>query len=123
VTRFKKIVPVFKVANMDRAVDFYTSVLGFQLLWRSADDAGGEICMLQLGETELLCSTGSHLGDKPCFTGTLYFHMDGVREYYGQVKDQVEIVWPLEEMEYGLIEFGLRDRDGYVLAFAEEKEA
>jgi hypothetical protein len=29
-------------------------------------------------------------------------------------------VWPLEQQEYGTREFGIRDPDGYVLAFAEE---
>jgi hypothetical protein len=78
--------------------------------------------MLQQGETEVLLSTGAHLGDKPCFTGTLYFQIEGVREFYERVKDRVELVWPLEEMEYGMTEFGLRDRDGYMLAFAEESK-
>jgi uncharacterized glyoxalase superfamily protein PhnB len=78
--------------------------------------------MLQAGETRLMLSTGSHLGDKPGFAGTLYFETTGVREFYGQIKDQVEIVWPLESMEYGTLEFGIRDRDGYTLAFAEQEQ-
>ncbi len=33
--------------------------------------------MLEGGATNLLLSTGPHLGGNPRFTGTLYFHMDG----------------------------------------------
>ena len=119
---FKRVVPVLKVSDMQKSVDFYTGVLGFSVAWRAADDGGGENCMLQAGAADLLLSTGTHLGDKPQFTGTLYFHMGGVQELFERVKNQVEIVWPLETMEYGQKEFGIRDSDGYTLAFAEALE-
>jgi catechol 2,3-dioxygenase-like lactoylglutathione lyase family enzyme len=121
-SEFQKVVPVLKVSDMQKSVDFYTGVLGFTVVWRAANDGGGENCMLQNGAADLLLSTGSHLGDKPQFTGTLYFHMAGVQEFFERVKDQVAIVWPLEAMEYGQSEFGLRDCDGYTLAFAESLE-
>jgi uncharacterized glyoxalase superfamily protein PhnB len=119
VVEFKKIVPVLKVSNMQNAVAFYTSVLGFTVAWRSANDGGGENCVLQVGATSLMLSTASHLGDKPRFTGTLYFHMGGVQEFFDRIKNKVEIIWPLETMEHGQTEFGIRDGDGYTLAFAE----
>jgi uncharacterized glyoxalase superfamily protein PhnB len=121
-TRLKQIIPVLRVHDMQRSIDFYCDVLKFELLWRSPDDAGAEVCMLQSGATALMLSTGSQLGDKPSFTGTLYFDMDGVATFYEQVKNQVEIVWPLETMDYGTLEFGLRDPDGYTLAFSEDEE-
>jgi catechol 2,3-dioxygenase-like lactoylglutathione lyase family enzyme len=37
---FKKIVPVLKVSDMQRAVDFYTGVLGFTACWRATNDGG-----------------------------------------------------------------------------------
>ena len=119
---FKQIVPVLKEAEMDRAMNFYTNVLGFAVSWRAPDDGGGENCMLQAGETSLLLSTGTHLGGTPQFTGTLYFHMTGVRELFGRVNGKAEVVWPLEAMEYGQTEFGIHDPDGYTLAFAESSE-
>jgi len=111
--------PVLRVADLERAIDWYVR-LGFTLCWRAPNDGGGENSMLEAGETSLMLSTGSHLGDKPAFTGTLYFATSGVRELYELVKDTVEMVWPLSEMDYGTLEFGIRDRDGYLLAFAEE---
>jgi uncharacterized glyoxalase superfamily protein PhnB len=119
---FKRIVPVLKVADMDRAVNFYGDVLGFAVCWRAANDGGGENCMLQAGETSVLLSTGAHLGGTPQFTGTLYFNMTGVREFFERVNGKAEVVWPLETMEYGQTEFGIHDRDGYTLAFAESSE-
>lgn len=119
-SEFKKVVPVLKVADLQRAVDFYTGVLGFHVSWQAANDGGGENCMLQAGATDLLLSTGSHLGNRPQFTGTLYFHLDGVQEFYDRIKEKVELVWALETMDHGQTEFGIRDKDGYMLAFVEE---
>src|SRR6516164_6170627 len=98
---FKNVVPVLKVADLDRAVDFYTNVLGFSVAWRAGNDGGGENAMLQAGATSLLLSTGSHLGDKPQFTGTLYFNMKGVDGFFESIRAKVAIVWPLETMDYG----------------------
>jgi uncharacterized glyoxalase superfamily protein PhnB len=117
---FKKIMPVLRVADIAKAIDWYTQRLGFDLAWRSPGDGDGENAMLQAGDTSLMLSTGSHLGAKPAFSGTLYFEMDGVPEFFARVKDHVEIVWPLETMEYGTIEFGIHDPDGYTLAFSQD---
>jgi uncharacterized glyoxalase superfamily protein PhnB len=122
VFRFKKVVPVLLVADLQRSVDWYAGVLGFELLWRSPADGGGENAMLHAGEVDLLLSTGSHLGAEPKFTGTLYYQVDGVDVFYERVKDRVEMLWPLEAMDYGTREFGVRDPDGYNLAFSEEAE-
>src|SRR5580704_17671684 len=99
--RFTKIVPVLKVSDIQRAMEFYTGVLGFTVTWQAPNDGGGENCMLQAGCASLLLSTGSHLGDKPQFTGTLYFNMIDVQEFFERIRGEVEIVWPLETMDYG----------------------
>lgn len=119
---FKRIVPVLKVSDMQKSVDFYAGVLGVSVAWRAANDGGGENCMLQAGATALLLSTDPQLGDKPQFTGTLYFNMVGVQDFFESIKEEVEVVWPLETMDYGQREFGIRDGDGYTLAFAEDLE-
>jgi uncharacterized glyoxalase superfamily protein PhnB len=121
VVSFEKIMPVLRVADMERAVAWYTRVLACTVCWRGANDGGGENCKMEAGETSLLLSTGTHLGDKPVFSGTLYFEMKGVEEFYARIKDQVEIVRPLESMEYGTLEFGVKDQDGYTLGFAQQK--
>jgi uncharacterized glyoxalase superfamily protein PhnB len=118
-TRFKRFVPVLRVTDMQQAIDFYVRHFGAALCWRSPADGGGENCMLELGDLALMFSTGSHLGDVPHFTGTLYIDMDGVEALYEKLKGQVTVVWPLEVMDYGQKEFGIKDCNGYTLAFAE----
>lgn len=117
----QSVVAVLKVTDLQKAVDFYSSILGFSVAWRAAaaNYGRGENVTLVGGATKFLLSTGAHLGDKPQFTGTLYFQMTRVRESFESIKDGVEMVWPFETMEYSQFEFGIRDPDGYILAFAE----
>jgi catechol 2,3-dioxygenase-like lactoylglutathione lyase family enzyme len=119
---FRSIIPVLRVVDLQRAVNFYRDILGFEVVWRAAEEGDGENAMLRAGGISLLLSTGSHLGDQPTFTGTLYVDMLGVHGFYESIKDSVEVVWPLETMDYGQQEFGIRDLDGYLLAFAESSE-
>jgi len=44
----------------------------------------------------------------------------GVKALYHAIRDRVEVLWPLSEMDYGTVAFGIRDLDGYTLAFAEQ---
>ncbi len=114
---FAQVMPVLKVADIQRSIDWYTGVVGMTLLWRKPQD-GGESCMLGEGPVTLMLSTGDHLGGKPAFTGTLYFNMADAAAFHERLEGRVDMVWPLEAMSYGTIEFGIRDPDGYVLAFA-----
>ena len=113
------VLPVLRVTDLDRSIEFYGQILGFEVTWRVPIDAGGENCMLRSGQVDLLLSTGAHLGGPPDFTGTLYFSASGTAELFEAVKESVEIVWPLSQMADGTSEFGMRDPDGYVLAVTE----
>ncbi len=119
-SRLKAIMPVLRVADMQRSVDWYSGLLGFQVVWRAPGDGDGENCLLRADAVELMLSTGSHLGSEPKFTGTLYFETEKVAALFERLKDRVQLVWPLEVMNYGTREFGIRDPDGYMLAFAED---
>jgi catechol 2,3-dioxygenase-like lactoylglutathione lyase family enzyme len=122
-TKILAIMPVLKVVDLQRSIDWYTEVMGFHADGRAAGDGDGEICFIRAGDTELLLTTGSHLGGPPAFTGILYFRVVGVDELFARVSGRPEIVWPLERQEYGTREFGLRDPDEYVLAFTEASRA
>lgn len=116
---YKQVMPVLRVTDLDRSLAFYVDLLGLKVLWR-AEGGDGENCMLQSGGITLMISTGSHLGKKPGFSGTFYFTMTGVKALHERIKDHVEFSWPLEEMEYGTLEFGVKDPDGYLIGLTED---
>jgi len=47
----------------------------------------------------------------------------GVDDLYDVVNGRAEVVWPPEDQEYGTRESGVRDPDGYILAFAATRDA
>jgi uncharacterized glyoxalase superfamily protein PhnB len=116
------VMPVLKVQDMQRAVNWYTQVIGFELTWRFLDE-GAEHCMLRSGGIRMMLSTGDNLGGSPAFTGTLYFNTPHVEPLFERLKDIVDVIWPLQQMDYGTLEFGIHDLDGYRLAFTKRVEA
>lgn len=93
---------------------FYRDVLGFTVV-ESAESTitvSLEDCRLTFTEADIW---GSPVG----FSGTLYFAIGEVDRYWQSLQDQVEFAWPLQDLPYGSREFGLRDCNGYYLAFAQ----
>jgi catechol 2,3-dioxygenase-like lactoylglutathione lyase family enzyme len=48
-----------------------------------------------------------------------YIRMEGVKEFYGSIKDKVEIKLSLRKQPYGDWEFEVQDPNGYILVFSE----
>ena len=110
----KEVIPLLRVRDLDATIAFYRDILGFHLRWREGNTAS-----VQHGKVGLLFSTGSNLGAGPAMSGTLYFYPDSVEELWQLVHGRVHVEWPLQVMDYGTREFGIRDCNGYILAFAE----
>lgn len=114
------IVPVLTVPNVAEAVRFYCDVLGFE----RRGELEGWACVAQNGVELMLSLPNAHMPfDKPQFTGSLYFRLDSpaqVDDLWGKLKDKVKLVYPIEDFEYGMREFGIYDNNGYVLNFGSE---
>ncbi|KAF1011339.1 MAG: hypothetical protein GAK32_00925 [Pseudomonas fluorescens] len=73
----------------------------------------------RLGDCSLTFTAQDIWGSPVAFSGTLYFVLAEVDQYYETVKDRVSLAWPLQDMVYGSREFGVRDCNGYYLAFTQ----
>ncbi len=113
----KEVVPLMRVLDLDESLGFYRDLLGFRLCWQEGDTAS-----LEHGDAAVMLSTGANLGATPGFSGTFYFYPEDVVELWESLREQVTVEWPLQEMSYGTREFGIRDPNGYCLAFAEVLE-
>jgi uncharacterized glyoxalase superfamily protein PhnB len=110
-------VPTLYVVNMDESIQFYTDVLGFSCANRTDGWAA-----LQCGLAEIMLSLpNEHLPfSKPEFTGSFYFQTEDVNSLWEKLRDKVVIVYPLEDFDYGMREFAIRDNNGYILQFGRE---
>jgi uncharacterized glyoxalase superfamily protein PhnB len=118
---FLEINPVLYTPNIEATIKFYKDTLGFSLDWNEKDDSGEtNVAQFKAGSVSFMITDGDFLGDEPAFSGTIYFYMTGVEEYYDKVKDKAAILWDLQDMYYGTKEFGIKDINGYTFAFAEK---
>ncbi len=106
--------PLLRCHDRNLTREHYRDVLGFTV----SDSADGTLTV-QLQDCRLLF-TAQDLWDRDVgCSGTLYLQLADVAHYFATVKDRAQIAWPLQDMPYGSREFGIRDCNGYHLAFAE----
>ncbi|MEC5400109.1 VOC family protein [Uliginosibacterium sp. H1] len=101
--------------DVEQTRAFYRSRLGFDL----SDTAEGTLTAVLHGGA-LVFTPADLWGAAPGFTGTIYLAVPALDDYYATVKDGVSLAWPLQDMPYGSREFGIRDCNGYYLAFRQQ---
>lgn len=111
------LVPILWTNELEKTIKFYHDVIGFECINRMEGWAS-----LRNDDIELMLSrpNAHEPFDKIQFTGSFYFHADNVDQIWEQVKDKATIVYPIENFDYGMREFAIRDNDGYILQFGEE---
>lgn len=94
---------------------FYESILGFD----AHDSAEGTLTVQKQGGK--LIFTSANLWQAPQgFAGTIYFTVSDADSYFSSIQGKADVVWPIQEMPYGSKEFGIRDCNGYLLAFQQQ---
>lgn len=113
------VTPMLIVPDVPAAVRFYVETLGF-----TAGNVMEGWAMVQRDGVEIMFSAPNpHTPfEKPMFTGYFYFRTDDVGAIWEELRDRVEVVYPMEEFAYGMREFAVRDLNGYVLQFGQELE-
>jgi len=115
--------PMLATENIGKTIEFYTELLDFEVggkypetdpCWVSLCNGSAEIAFNLLNEHSKSA--------KPVLTGSIYLHVENIDELWENLKDKAEIVYPIENFEYGMREFGVRDCNGYVLNLGENIE-
>ena len=103
---------LLRCRDLEETRQFYQSALGFNV----RDSAEGTLTAEHQRGT--LIFTPSDLWESQIgFSGTIYFTVPDVDGYFASVKDKAAVAWPIQDMPYGSREFGVRDCNGYHLAF------
>jgi len=117
--KLKKLTPMLYTTDLNGTVDFYVQILGFKC--NSLETEWGWASVTN-GDIEIMFSLpNEHIPfDKPTFTGSFYFKTDRVDELWSNLKDKANISYPMENFEYGMREFAIKDNNGYLLQFGQE---
>jgi uncharacterized glyoxalase superfamily protein PhnB len=119
--QLQTITPMLWVNDVRATIDYYVSVLGFDEE-NYAEETGWGMVGKHFIRIMLFKPNAHTPFNGPQFTGSLYLRTDDVDAWWGFYKDRanVNVLYPIEDFEYGMREFALKDCNGYILQFAEE---
>ena len=134
---YNKLTPNMMVEDVNKTVDFYKNVLGFEFVIGVPKDSQDIVTAIQIdqklafaivksNDLEIMFQTKESLGDeiadfaKMNVGGSVTFYIDvaDVDKIYENLKDKVTIIQDLNTKFYGKKEFYIRDCNGYVIGFA-----
>ena len=127
----KQLVPELIVEDVERTLRFYKEKLGFDIVAQApengkpswAEMVNGSARLMVQGKEETLIEMPLLSSYSIGGTTLLVLRIDGqnvVRNLWSQQTDWGHVILPLRETEYGTVEFGIADPDGYVLIFSSQ---
>jgi uncharacterized glyoxalase superfamily protein PhnB len=106
--------PVLFVSDMERALTYYTDVLGFDVSWRFGEPTVRAAVARDGHELQLDQGSGRAGG------ASLYFHVVGVDAYYAACCERgAHVEREIGDQFYKARDFTLSDPDGNSLGFGE----
>ena len=120
-----QVVPVLRVADVARSIEWYRQWLGFAGDQFPAQPPH-EFAILRNGSAEIMLRCGSppaRSGSKQ-YDWDVYLRLENVpfRELYALLQTRGIVTRRLERMFYGLAEFEITDPDGYMLCLSQALE-
>ena len=123
----ESISPNIFVSDINLTIDFYKQ-LGFTVVMTVPDQGDFAWAMMNCDSVTFMFQTFDSLGSElPAISRKnggsllLYIQTKGIRKFYDQIKDKVNIVKGIEKTFYGATEFSIEDINGYILTFAEDE--
>lgn len=114
------VVPSLRMRDAGETIAFYRDVLGFKLTGAYPDAGNPDWVEFSSGPVTLqfFLTPPKGIGN-PALSGTLYLYPKDVALLAKRLSGTVKFEWGPEVMDYGQLEFAVRDPNGYLLAFAE----
>ncbi|MGM7683485.1 VOC family protein [Cytobacillus sp. Hm23] len=138
--KLKKFTTNFIVENINQSIIFYQDVLGFQIEMivdrnQNTDNQINEnkdyvFSIMSKDQIQLMFQTPKSMAeDVPAFkditfgtSACFYLEIEGVKEFYEEIKTKVEVVKDLYTTWYGMEEFHIKDCNGNIIGFGERRE-
>lgn len=138
---FTKLTPNLMVKDVKETIIFYQTKLGFKLemavpesqdciLTELPEDKKLVYALVKQGQVEIMFQSQDNLKQDitalaPFEIGasvSFYSEVENLKAYYEKLKNSVAIVKDYATAWYGMDEFYIRDNNGYILGFAQQKE-
>jgi predicted enzyme related to lactoylglutathione lyase len=114
--KFTSVCPIFQVSNLDRGIDFYTRVLGFDLAWKWGEPP----------DRASLCRDAVEIAievERLPLRSHAYIQVTGIDEYFARVTAAgAKVLNPLADRVYGMRDGRIADPDGNHLSLGEAIE-
>ena len=121
---------ILMTEDISKAIDYYRDTFGFELANAMPED-DPTWCLLKRDDVRIMFLGSHDHGDEEDGhdhgeeedhehgpgVSSLYFYPDNVDALWDQLKDKVQVEVPLQDMDYGMREFTIRDPNGYALNF------
>jgi catechol 2,3-dioxygenase-like lactoylglutathione lyase family enzyme len=116
-----RVVPSLLVNDMRRTIEFYIDKLGFTQTGYYPIESDPDWTELRRDGVAIHFYTEPPHVTKvaPAFSGMIYFHPENVDALADEWRGKVDFEWGPEVTDHGMHEFGIRDPNGYLLAFTE----
>jgi len=108
--------------DVERSAAFYKDVLGFQMQgsWQH-EGVTVWVCLARDGVELMLCARNQHSTIlKPTMSGSIYISVDDADEAWDLLRGKAKVEYPIENFDYNMREFAIRDLDGYLVQFGHE---
>ena len=122
--KLNRAAPTFSVADVDTTIRWYETHLGFTS-YPFPEEPPYVFASIYRDDVEIMFQRidgyqkPDHSQLRSGGVWDVYIRMEGVKDFYEAVKDQVKIQLPLRQQSYGDWEFEVEDPNGYILVFSE----
>lgn len=115
--------PMIHVPDVRATASWY-EMIGFTLLETYEDGGDGlSFAILSTGNTRLMLNQGGRLSAAKRREVDLYVDVDQVDQVFATLRDRVEIVAELDDTDYGMREFIIRDPNGFWITFGQTRDS
>ncbi len=120
--KFNNLRPMLETENLRETIKFYSELLGFKCAGLFPDAENPVWACLHKDNVEIMFTLRNEhsIFAKPTMTGSIYINPENVDEVWEHLKDKAVIEYPIENFDYGMREFAIRDCNGYLVQFGQE---
>jgi uncharacterized glyoxalase superfamily protein PhnB len=129
--RIKRLTPMLNVSDIERSLDFYQQLAGFELIRPRETVDHWRWAWIKSGDGELMLSESSGPATQvdqidPSraeeWPAIYYFYPENVVDLHAEAKRKEFQMSDLRMTFYGMKEFEVRDPDGHILWFGQETD-